>query len=434
VLISNRTRVHRLLATTAAVVAMATAGCRAELPYRWRHPGLGFEMHSDFELVRTEYVFDAELRARIEALQALFEPASLAGLHVYVHDEATAQLGGMTVSGWHGGGEVHVMAGYGDDLQSPMPMMSSRETFLHELVHALVQRAGLELPRWYEEGLCEVLSASMLDEQGQLIWLPNVERERIARRLRGREAWLDGEQLLSFDDHYPDDAGRAAALYAQGTSFTWFLLRDALPSNAASIAAVPALPRERLLRRFDAWQAQIASGTLSDLMLPLSSHPVAAVRDYAASGLDQDPGNPAWWDAAERLLDDPERWVRATMRLRVLSQPNDSDAASLRYADWSTSDRRQLRLAGWLALAQLGGVQAAQRFARELRVEDHEWAQPLLWLLMIVPAQDGSRRALDAAMLSDADAMVRVARELADDVEAMAATLRFDERAGRYLR
>ncbi|MFN3241349.1 MAG: hypothetical protein ACE37K_07510 [Planctomycetota bacterium] len=417
-----------------AIVAMLlVAACRADLPHRWRHPALGFEMHSDFELVRTEFVFDADVRARIDALRRLFGQDDLDGLHVYVHDEATAQLGELRVSGWHGGDEIHVMAGYGGDLKAAMPVMASRETFLHELVHALVERAGLTLPRWYEEGLCEVLSASMLDAQGRLIWLPNVARERTARQLLGRDAWLDAAQLLSFVDCYPDRPERAAALYAEGTSFTWFLLRDEPPTDVAAIAAVAESPPEELQRRFVGWQRMVATGTVSDLMLPLSRHELARVRERAADGLDQDPASDGWWQAATRLLDDPDRDVRTTMRLRALVRPHDSDLAALRYADWSTSGRRQLRLAGLLALAQLGGLQAAQRFCRELTVDDHEWAQPLLWLVLIAPSEGGGRRALDSAMLMRPETMVAAARGLADDLEAMAPRLRFDQRARRYL-
>lgn len=389
-------------------------------------------MHSDFELVRTEYVFDADLRARVEALRSLFGEVELDGLHVYVHDEATAKLGSMAVHGWHGGDEIHVMAGYGDDLQAVMPRLSSRAIFLHELGHALVQRAELELPRWFEEGLCEVLSASILNDRGELVWMPHVERERLARRLRGRDIWLDGEQLLAFDDGYPDDPELAAALYAQGTSFTWFLLRRDPPADAAEIAALAAASPDDLLERFALWEREVASGSLSELLLPLSGHELAEVRERAAAGLDQDPSSDGWWQAARRLLDDPEVSVRGAMRLRVLSRPHDSAAAALRYADWSTSGRRQLRLAGLLALGQLGGLQAAQRFCRSLTVDDLEWAQPLLWLILVVPAEQGGRRPLDAAFLSNAEQMVVVARALADDLEAMASELRFDSRAGRY--
>lgn len=416
-----------------AAVLLAAAACQADLPHRWRHPALGFEMHSDFELVRTEFVFDAALRARIDALRQLFGQDDLAGLHVYVHDEATAQLGAMKVSGWHGGDEIHVMAGYGQDLRAAMPTMSSRTTFLHELVHALVHRSELDLPRWFEEGLCEVLSASELGPDGRLIWLPNVGRERVARRLVGRDSWLSAEQLLSFDDHYPADPKQAVALYAQAASFSWFLLRDDLPVDAVGIAAVVQQPRVALQVRYADWQRSVARGTLGDLMLPLSRHELASVRETAAMGLEPDPSSSAWWDAAERLLDDPEQHVRASMRLRSLSRPSDTGEATLHYADWGTSDRRQLRLAGWVALAQLGGLEAAQRFCRELTEGDVEWGQPLLWLAMITPALDGRRRPLDPRWLASGEALVAGARKLADELQAMAPRLRFDARARRYL-
>ncbi|MCK5942846.1 MAG: hypothetical protein KAI24_12795 [Planctomycetes bacterium] len=419
-------------ALVALVGAVALCACRSSLPHRWRHPALGFEMHSDFDLVRTEYVFDRDVRARIAALQRLFGVDDLRGLHVYVHDASDGRLGGLRVAGWHGGGEIHVMAGYGKDLQAAMPKMSSQETFLHELVHALVQRAELQLPRWFEEGLCEVLSSSILDGEGRLLLLPNVERERLARRLWGRDEWLSGVQLLAYDDHYPDDEPRMSALYAEGTSFVWHLVREQPPADAAAIRAVAARPRAELLAAFHSWRDEVASGSLSRLMLPLCAHPHPAVRRHAADGLDPDPSDEGWWQAAARLLADPDRGVRATMRLRALLFPPDSADAALRYADWSTAEDRQLRLAGLLALAELGGVRAAQRFCRELTEADGEWGQPMIWLLTAVPRADGGRRRLPPEMLSSPQELVRGARALADELELLAPRLSFDAAARRY--
>lgn len=411
------------------------AACAADLPHRWTDAEFGFEVHSDFARAQTALLFDDELGRRVRALCAAFGVASLRDVDVFVHDQEAQPRGAdASVVGWHDRGEVHLLAAWnGAALGLPDPATEQR--FGHELVHALVALAGLELPRWLEEGLCEVLSASPIDADGRLVPMPNGARERELRRLRAQGRWLDADTLLLQRDGYPDDPQLLPPMYAEGTSLCWLLLAERGAPTRALFAALAELPEHELRRHFAAWEGGLDATSVAQLLAPFAAHHDAHVRLAVADGAGTDIDDAAWWPVARALLADPEARVRQSARIRLVYRPVASATARAGFRRWADDADRNVQLAGLLALAQCGDLDAAIQWLRALRgMDDADWWQPLVWLVLLAPGDTRAPRAFpdDTRARGEADYLRDYGQSFASDLERLRPRLRWDDAARRW--
>lgn len=436
-LVLARRAAARAIARTAIAAGLAAAAlpaCSTDLAHRWRDPELGFEVATDFDPLQVERMLRSEALPRIRALCGVFGVDSLEGLRISVHDQASIPMeGGFHVQGWHQTGEIHLMASWAG-VELSIPTWESLRNLDHELVHALVERTELALPRWMEEGLCEVLSSAPLDAGGRLVPMPDGDRDRAARRLRAEGRWLSGPELLALRDAYPADPRDLAPMYAQGTSLTYALLSCSPVTSRADLQALAALSPAALAAACAAWERAFDTTPLAALLEPFVRSPDAAVRDAAARELGGPTADGAWWRAATALLCDPEPEVRTTMRVRALHRPPADEGTLARFRAWRDGSEPELRRAGLVALAQCGDAAAAAAFGRALAdVAGPEWWQPLLWVAMIVPAEHGGRRDWpDSTRAGEAGYLAGFGAELADSIDRLWPRLAWDESRAAY--
>jgi hypothetical protein len=414
---------------------LAFSACAADLPNRWTDPTFGFEVRTDFKQYEVEAMFDKKLVRKFAALCALFEVTSLADLRISVHDHGKLPRGeDASVVGWHDSGEIHLMAHW-DGTNLAMPDIATERNLEHEFAHALHARARLNAPRWLEEGLCEVLSASPVDASGQLVLMPDTEREVALRKLRAEGRWLTAPALLALRDGYPSDPDQLAPMYAEATSFTWYLLADCAHPTRATLAALVARSPEQLAEQFAAWEAQLGSTSIARLLTPFASSADPNTRLAVANALGNSNHDDAWWSLAASLLADPDVNVRASARIRAAYRPDGDPSSVAHLRAWRDSADRNLHLAGLGALAQCGDIDAAVQFCRTVGgTQDKEWEQPLCWMALILPADGSKTHAYpDLGLLFiEPNYLHEFASALADEYERLRPRVEWDPHAMRY--
>jgi len=387
-----RSRIDLRRILPAAWLLLTLAACAQSLEHRWRDPRFGFEVQSGFPRIFVEGLVASKLEAQLLVLGRVFGVDDVSGLRVFVYDEDPPALGDARVGGFHRSGELHLFARFlGSRIGIPHP--TTEHTLGHELVHALVAMAGLELPTWMEEGLAEVLASSAPDGQGVLLWY-DMQRERQARSLLAAGRALDAAALLALRDEYPQ--GEALpAMYAQAASFVAFLMQvgDIAPIAPAEVRArldrmLAATPAE-LTARFTAWERELASTGANAQLLRMATAGTGPARRLCASSMHGQPRDQDWWAVAERLLADDDVAVRTSTRITVAFNPESRDHD--RFVGWRDAGARPLRMAALAALAQLGDADAALALLEEIGgPADVEWVQPLLWVLMRSDAPERS--------------------------------------------
>src|SRR5262249_19870046 len=157
-----------------------------------------------------------------------------------------------------------------------------------------------------EEGLCEVLSASVVDAAGTLVLLPHGDREREVRKLRAAGRWLPADELLALRAGYPADPAQLPPVYAGGPAFAWFPLAGVTSPSRAELVALEAMSDDALRTRFATFEQQLAATTVTHLFAPFVRHRDAQVREAAANGIDLAAGDDGWQLAAALLADADE--------------------------------------------------------------------------------------------------------------------------------
>jgi hypothetical protein len=410
-----------------------SAGCASSLAHRWQDP-LGFEVRSDFDQQRVEWLLLSEAAPRMRALCELFGVDRLDGLVVSVHDQEGIAVGDdANISGWHNAGEIHVMARWsGMSLEWPSP--AATRTLGHELVHALVARAGLSLPRWLEEGVCDVLAASPIGSDGALVLMPNGDREREVRKLRSEGRWLVAPVLLGLRDAYPSDKDLLRPMYAQSASLVFAMLSRRAALTRAALDELAAMTQAQLELEFAAWERALPDTPVAALFGALVRSPDPKVRCATAGELQTRTDDDAWWLAAEVLLADAEVDVRRKIRVGAVYRPAGTAIEQTRYRSFCESTNDQLALAGLAGLAQCGDTAAAVAFLRSLAtVDDREWWQALGWIALIVPAADGGRRPLpEVKQVTTPGYVAAFAADLAASIESLGPRLVWDPKVMIY--
>ena len=368
---------------------VALASCAAPFPHRWANGHFGYEIASGLPKQSVHLMLEKSVDERLRAFCPIFAVEDLTGLKVFVHDALAPEYGAGRIRGVHRRGEIHVFARFRDG-RLKMPAPHAQATIAHEMVHALAMRAGLDLPRWMEEGLAEVLASSGVDGEGRVTLWFHTKHEGVARALSGTPAWLPADQLFAIRDAYPD-AKHMRALYAQSSSFVAHLLRVGEGSGIEASEVRERIQRMRtrsadeLTREFIAWKTKLTRHGFLQRLDKFAASGDSRIKQLVCTSIGSLPsadaeGAEAWWSLLARLLCDDDEAVRKAARIR-LSLPRSEDKK--RYLAWRRSSDRRLRLIALVDLALLGDRNAAIEMLSSMRgPEDLEWWQPLVWLTM----------------------------------------------------
>ncbi len=182
----------------------------------------GIEVHAADPSITPAAVqrVDTLAEALLRRLQPTFPAARRRPIRIELHRDA-ASLAPDLARNLHpdtpgfallGRDEIHILL---DDV-SRTPPGDLRTVVAHELVHALLdQQAGDKadlVPRWFHEGLAQVLSGDTYlgANEEQLVYRASIGGLPRFRKLR---------------EHFPDDPYRRRLAYAQSYSFVGYLLR-----------------------------------------------------------------------------------------------------------------------------------------------------------------------------------------------------------------
>lgn len=417
-------------------------------PHAWLDPAHGYRVESDFSPGFFAPLIALWVQPRVAVYREVFGVRDLSELVVRVHDRPPVSRDVYLVNGFHVGDEVHVFAGAVEGAWGARPGdQRGLETLAHELVHAFVAQSGVELDRWLEEGLCEVLSDVRLDVAGTpWIW-PDSDNEIAARRLVLDDAALCTDALVRHRASYPPP-DELSVFYVQAESFTAFLLRERAGPLRARIDAVrgldarelteagarwlsatreldlaalhaglarsgdPELERATLeaigrFARTPAWWGVVADLAASrsgpDVVLDvvellrdetvgsdwwrvfgvIAARPEPVVRRRSAEVLLGAGQDDIWWGVARDLLHDADVEVRRTVRHILVLAPMDRPETWRELAIMRLDSRAEVRLAAALALARLGEPSAGVAFLAGLAAEP----DPSSWVFDLAQLQ-----------------------------------------------
>jgi hypothetical protein len=226
-----------------------------EWPHQWRDETHGFVIASDFPREEFERVVAPSLARRIQLLATLFPGAKIASLVIHVDARPSLAFDGATIQGLHRGARVYVFAG--DGSEPPAIDRAALRDLDHELVHGVIRLAGLELPRWLEEGLAQTLANTALDAAGRARVLPDeAYADAIATRFTP-SSLPPLADLLRADAHYPSPEAMTA-FYLQSWSFVDFVMATS-PGVEVGLDLLRHTPREDWLARETEWREHVAT-------------------------------------------------------------------------------------------------------------------------------------------------------------------------------